>query len=64
MNATRTHHASLAPAVGFTHSLFAAFIDWHKKRRDRVVLDGLSDEQLKDIGYRRLPSGDLEPREW
>ena len=30
-----------------------AFRAWNQQRRDRRILSGLSDYQLKDIGYRR-----------
>jgi uncharacterized protein YjiS (DUF1127 family) len=38
--------------------------NWIRRRRDQRILDGLSVEQLKDIGFRRLPTGELGPREW
>ena len=63
MNATHTRRATLAPVAGFTHAFFAAFLTWHRKRSDRRIIDGLSQEQLKDIGFRRLPSGELERHE-
>ncbi len=37
---------------------------WLKRRRDRRIIEGLSREQLKDIGYRRTPSGELERGGW
>ena len=57
------HSLLLAPVAGFAH-VFGAVRVWNRKRRDRRIIEGLSPEQLKDIGYRRLPSGDLEPGGW
>lgn len=37
---------------------------WLQRRRDRRIIEGLSQEQLKDIGYHRLPSGELERGGW
>lgn len=64
MDTTRGRRASHDPILGFTHVFFASLLSWHRKRRDQRILDGLSQAQLKDIGYHRLPSGDLEPGGW
>jgi uncharacterized protein YjiS (DUF1127 family) len=47
----RASFSTLSLAIG-------AFRAWHQKRRDRRILDSLSDAQLRDIGCDRLPGGD------
>lgn len=64
MTTSKTRHEALEPIVGLTHGFFNAFLAWHRKRQDQRILDGLSQEQLKDIGYHRLPSGELERGGW
>jgi uncharacterized protein YjiS (DUF1127 family) len=53
----------LTPVAGLVH-VFDALRSWQRRRRDQRILDSLSPEQLKDIGYHRLPSGDLERGGW
>jgi uncharacterized protein YjiS (DUF1127 family) len=64
MTTSKARQETFAPIVGFIHGFFSAFLTWHRKRQDQRILDGLSQEQLKDIGYHRLPSGDLERGGW
>ena len=52
-----------APLAGLAF-VVAAVGAWLKRRRDRRIIEGLSQEQLKDIGYNRLPSGELERGGW
>jgi uncharacterized protein YjiS (DUF1127 family) len=53
MNITGIHHSALASVSAGFERIFAGLLAWHAERRDRRALEGLSDEQLKDIGYRR-----------
>lgn len=55
MSITGIHHAALASVSAGFERIFAGLRAWHAERRDRRALEGLSDEQLKDIGYRRVP---------
>lgn len=52
-----------APLAGLAFVL-AATRAWAKRRSDRRIIEGLSQEQLKDIGYHRAPSGELERGGW
>jgi uncharacterized protein YjiS (DUF1127 family) len=52
----RASFSTLSLAIG-------AFRAWHQKRQDRRILDGLSEQQLRDIGVHRFPDGDYG-REW
>ena len=56
MTITGIHHAALASATAGLERIFAGLRAWRAERRDRHALEGLSDEQLKDIGYRRIPT--------
>jgi uncharacterized protein YjiS (DUF1127 family) len=62
-NAHIPHTLLLAPVAGFAN-VFGLVRSWQKQRRDRRIIDGLSDDQLKDIGYRRMPSGELDRSTW
>jgi uncharacterized protein YjiS (DUF1127 family) len=64
MTTSKARREAFEPIVGFTHGFFNAFLTWHRKRRDQRILDSLSQEQLKDIGYYRLPSGEIERGGW
>jgi uncharacterized protein YjiS (DUF1127 family) len=51
---TGVHWIALASLAGIERAA-AAFSAWRRARRDRRALEGLSEEQLKDIGFRRVP---------
>ncbi len=55
MTRTGFYHVALAVSAGFSRFL-AAVHAWRIERQNRRALEGLSDEQLKDIGFRRIPS--------
>lgn len=50
------HIAALASATAGLTRLAAAVRAWRAERRARRAFDGLSEAQLKDIGYRRIPT--------
>jgi uncharacterized protein YjiS (DUF1127 family) len=56
MNATGIHHLALASVTIAIQRFFKGLRAWHAERRDRRVLDSLSEELLKDIGFRRVPT--------
>jgi len=55
MTRTGIHHVALVVSAGFSR-LLAAIYAWRIERLNRRALEGLSDEQLKDIGFRRIPT--------
>ncbi len=55
MTRTGIHHVALAVSAGFSR-LLAAIYAWRIERLNRRALEGLSDAQLKDIGFRRIPA--------
>jgi uncharacterized protein YjiS (DUF1127 family) len=55
MSIAGIHHTALASVSAGFERIFAGLRAWHAERRDRRALEALSDEQLMDIGYRRVP---------
>jgi hypothetical protein len=54
MTHTGIHWIAIASLAGIERAA-AALRAWRNARRDRRALEGLSEEQLKDIGFRRVP---------
>ena len=54
----------LKPRLSSRQSFGTHVRAWLRRRRDLRILESLGEEQLKDIGFRRLPTGDFGPREW
>ena len=52
MTATSIRPVSRSPFTGLILAV-GAFRAWNQRRSDARILSGLSDYQLKDIGYRR-----------
>ena len=48
-----------APRVSLS-GIIAAWGHWRRKQITRRALEALSDEQLNDIGLRRVPTGQYE----
>ena len=53
-----------SPRLSTRQAIASHLRAWLRRRRDQRILDGLTADQLKDIGYRRLPSGGFSEREW
>lgn len=50
-----TTRSGRQPRSGLVARGLAALRAWRLERQTRRALEGLTDEQLKDIGYRRTP---------
>ncbi len=59
MSIERIRRTESSPRFRFL-AFVAAWRSWRRERATRQALKTLSDEQLKDIGLRRLPTGRYE----
>lgn len=58
LNLEPCHSAGQHPLI----ALYRRLANWRQRRRDRLILSALSDDQLKDIGLSRSEAGQFSDK--